>query len=167
MENLTSEEKKALDIMKKDNFRGISKDNVMQLVSILDKVEPEVAKELIAQIPDAIRGMVEIEKKYNDTLSKGLDSLDQSAYSCYQTEDDIIKSLQREIDKDGVSFEEKQFYYEKMENASKRKAAKDSEHRNYVMKIMDYGAKTVFVGLLFVTGLFIGKTDIAFPSRFK
>ncbi len=36
--------------MKKENFRGISKDNVMQLVSILDKVDPEVAKALIAQI---------------------------------------------------------------------------------------------------------------------
>lgn len=45
--------------MKKDNFRGISKSNVMQLVSILDKVDPEVAKAIIAQMPEAVRGVVE------------------------------------------------------------------------------------------------------------
>lgn len=29
MNNLSTAEKRALDLMKKDNFRGISKDNVM------------------------------------------------------------------------------------------------------------------------------------------
>lgn len=32
MNNLSTDEKRALDLMRKENFRGISKDNVMQLV---------------------------------------------------------------------------------------------------------------------------------------
>jgi hypothetical protein len=62
MNALSIAEKKALELMQKDNFRGISKDNVMQLMSILDKVDPEVAKNIIAQLPEAIRGSVELEK---------------------------------------------------------------------------------------------------------
>ena len=34
MNNLTAAEKRALELMQKENFRGISKDNVMQLVLI-------------------------------------------------------------------------------------------------------------------------------------
>ena len=62
MNNLTTSEKRALEFMQKDNFRGISKNNVMQLMSILDKVDPEVAKSLIAQMPEVVKGVVENEK---------------------------------------------------------------------------------------------------------
>ena len=70
MNALSIAEKKALELMQKDNFRGISKDNVMQLMSILDKVDPEVAKSIIAQLPEAIRGSVELEKAYSSQMSK-------------------------------------------------------------------------------------------------
>ena len=165
MNNLTAAEKTALDIMKKDNFRGISKDNVMQLMSILDKVDPEVAKELIAQIPEAVRGMLEVEKGYAEILKKGIESAEQSTASCYQTEDEIIRSLQKEIEKEGVTFEEKKFYYEKMENAAKRKEDKDTEHKSILMKVMDFGGKALLAGLLLTAGLFLGKTDISLPGR--
>lgn len=75
MNALSIAEKKALELMQKDNFRGISKDNVMQLMSILDKVDPEVAKSIIAQLPEAIRGSVELEKAYSTALTKGMESI--------------------------------------------------------------------------------------------
>ena len=164
MTNLTSEEKKALDLMKKDSFRGISKDNVLQLISILDKVDPDVAKEIIHQIPDAVRGIIEVEKGYSELLNKGVESIDQSVASCYQSEDAIIQSLRQEIDKQGATFEEKKYYYEKMEDAAKRKEAKDTEHKNYIMNILDNGGKAIFLGLLFTAGLFLGRTSIALPG---
>ena len=130
MNALSIAEKKALELMQKDNFRGISKDNVMQLMSILDKVDPEVAKNIIAQLPEAIRGSVELEKAYSTALTKGIES---TASSCFQTEDEIIQSLKKEVEREDTTFEQKQFYYEKMEAAAIRKESKETEHRDTIL----------------------------------
>ena len=96
MESLSKAEKRALDLMKKESFRGISKDNVMQLVSILDKVDPEVAKAIILQMPEVVRGVVENEIAYANVLEKGIESCNTSTNSCFQTEDEIVKALQKQ-----------------------------------------------------------------------
>ena len=165
MKNLTPEEKDVLALMNKDNFRGISKENVMQLVTILDKVDPEVAKSLIAQMPEAVKGIFESEKLYADILKEGIESSERNTISCFQTEDEIIKTLQKEIDKEGVSFEEKQYYFEKMEEAAKRKECKDAEQKNVIIKFLGYGGTALFFGVVTIAGLFLGKTELTLPSR--
>lgn len=165
MNHLTQTEKKALKLMKKENFRGISKDNVVQLISILDKVDPSVAKELISQMPEMIRGMVEIEKNYCGLLTKGIESCEKSTFSCYETEDHIISSLQHEVEREGTTFEEKKYYYEKMEAAAQRKEIKDTEQKNQILTILKYGGQALLLGLCVGTGLFLGKTDFKLPSK--
>lgn len=167
MNNLSTAEKRALELMQKDNFRGISKDNVMQLVSILDKVDPEVAKAIIAQMPEVVNGVVEKEKAYASVLTKGIESCDTSTSSCFQTEDDIVKALQKEIDKEDTTFEQKQYYFEKMAEAAERKEGKDSEHKNMVLTILKYGGEALAIGLMIMAGIFIGKADIKFPLKMK
>ena len=163
MNNLSTDEKRVLDLMKKDNFRGISKDNVMQLVSILDKVDPEVAKAIIAQMPEVVRGVVENERAYAGVLEKGIESCNTSTSSCFQTEDEIVKALQKEIDKEETTFEQKQYYFDKMAEAAERKEEKDTEHKNMVLTILKYGGEALAIGLLITAGVFIGKADIKFP----
>lgn len=163
MDNLIIAEKRVLDLMKKDNFRGISKDNVMQLVSILDKVDPEVAKTLIAQMPEVVKGVIENEKAYAGVLTKGIESCDVSTKSCFQTEDDIVKALQKEIDKEEATFEQKQYYFDRMAEAAERKERKDAEHKEIVMTILKYGGEALALGLIITAGIFIGKADIKLP----
>ena len=163
MNNLTIAEKRALDLMKKENFRGISKDNVMQLVSILDKVDPEVAKALIAQMPEVLKGVIENEKAYAGLLTKGIESCDSSITSCFQTEDEIVKTLQKEVDKEETTFEQKQYYFDKMAEAAERKERKDAEHKEMIMTILKYGGEALAVGLIITAGIFIGKADIKLP----
>ena len=167
MNNLTTSEKRALELMQKENFRGISKNNVMQLVSILDKVDPEVAKSLIAQMPEVVKGVVENEKAYAGVLAKGIESCDMSTLSCFHTEDDIVKALQKEIDKEDTTFEQKQYYFEKMAESAERKEHKDTEHKNIVLTILKYGGEALMIGLIITAGIFIGKADIKFPSKMK
>ena len=160
MDNITTLEKKALEMMQKENFRGISKDNVMQLVSILDKVDPEVAKAIIAQMPEVVRGMVENEKAYAGVLTKGIESCDMSTSSCFQTEDDIVKALQKEIDKEDTTFEQKKYYFEKMAEAAERKEHKDTEHKNILMNLLKFGGQFFVIGLIITAGIFIGKAEV-------
>ena len=165
MNTLSIAEKKALELMQKDNFRGISKDNVMQLMSILDKVDPEVAKSIIAQLPEAIRGSVELEKAYSTALTKGMESIESTASSCFQTEGEIIQSLKKEVEREDTTFEQKQFYYEKMEAAAIRKESKETEHRDTILTILRYGGEALLFGLGFCACLFLGKADLKNPIR--
>ena len=165
MNALSIAEKKALELMQKDNFRGISKDNVMQLMSILDKVDPEVAKSIIAQLPEAIRGAVELEREYAATLTKGMESIEATALSCFQTEDEIIQSLKKEVEREDTTFEQKQFYYEKMEAAAIRKESKETEHRDTILTILRYGGEALLFGMGFCACLFLGKADLKIPIR--
>ena len=165
MNALSIAEKKALELMQKDNFRGISKDNVMQLMSILDKVDPEVAKSIIAQLPEAIRGSVELEKAYSAALAKGMESIESTASSCFQTEDGIIQSLKKEVEREDTTFEQKQFYYEKMEAAAIRKESKETEHRDTILTILRYGGEALLFGLGFCACLFLGKANLKIPIR--
>ena len=163
MNALSIAEKKALELMQKDNFRGISKDNVMQLMSILDKVDPEVAKSIIAQLPEAIHGSVELEKAYSTVLAKGLSSAESTILSCFETEDEIILSLKKELEREDTTFEQKQFYYEKMEAAVIRKESKDTEHRSTILTVLRYGGEALLFGLGFCAFLFLGKAEIMKP----
>ncbi len=167
MNNLSTDEKRALDLMKKDNFRGISKENVMQLVSILDKVDPDVAKTIISQMPEVIRGVVENERAYTGVLEKGIESYNTSTISCFQTENEIIKTLQKEIDKEETTFEQKQYYFNKMAEAAVRKEGKDTEHKNMVQTILKYGGEAISIGLMITAGIFIGKADFKLPVKMK
>lgn len=163
MDALSFEEKRALDLMKKDNFRGISKNNVMQLISILDKVDPEVAKNLIAQMPEVIRGVVENEKAYAGILQSGMEACKFSTESCYQTEDILIQSMQKQAEKEDTPFEEKKYYYEKMVEAAERKEKKDAEHKEVVLTILKFGGEALALGLCITAGIFIGRADIKLP----
>lgn len=139
----------------------------MQLVSILDKVDPEVAKSIIAQMPEVLKSVVENEKAYTGVLTKGIESCDMSTSSCYQTEDEIVKALQKEIDKDETTFEQKQYYFEKMADAAKRKENKDTEHKKLVLTVLKYGSEALMIGLVITAGIFIGKADIKLSPKMK
>ena len=157
MNNVSKEENRVLELMQKSNFRGISKENVMQLVSVLDKVDPEVAKALIAEIPKVVSGVVENEKAYAGVLTEGIKSCNDSISSCYKTEDDIVKSLQNEIDKEDTTFEQKKYYFDRMAEAAERKEKKDTEHKNGILTILKYGGQALLVGIVFTTGFFFAK----------
>lgn len=163
MNRLTPDESYVLGLLQKDNFRGISKDNVMTLVSILDKVDPEVAKALIAQMPETVRGMTEIEKFYVDLLTKGIASCESSARSCFETEDKIIDVLAKEVEKE-IPFDQKQYYVDQMVDAAMRKEDKDTEHRTTVFTVVKYSGMVLGAGLLFVAGLFVGNACVKIPT---
>lgn len=163
MKNLSVSEKRALELMQKENFRGISKDNVMGLVSILDKIDPEVAIALIDQMPEAIRGMVEIEGCYASLIARTIDSNKSSVESCYASEDVIIETAALEASNTDF-FEEKQYFFEQMVNAAVRKENKDTEHRKSNETLMKYGVYALLLGAGIVAGMFLGNTKIPTPK---
>lgn len=155
MKSLTPNEVHTLELFKKDNFRGVTKDNVLVLTSIFEKLDPEVAKALIEQLPEAVKGMVEIEQLYSNLLIKGVESCYLTANSCFNTEDKIVDVLAEEVKKD-IPFEQKQYFVDQMVGAASRKGKKDTEHRAIITEICKCGLMALFlgvgVGLVFFLG---------------
>lgn len=87
-----------------------------------------------------------------------------STLSCFQMEDDIIQMLQNEIGKEDVTFEQKKYYFEKMEEAAKRKECKDMEHKKMILTILKFGREALLLGCSVMVCLYIGRANISMPS---
>lgn len=166
MNSLTPNERHTLELLKKDNFRGVTKNNVTEVVSIFEKMDPEVAKTLIEQLPEAVKGMVEIERLYSDLLTKGVDSCYSTANSCFNTEDKIVDVLAEEAKKD-IPFEQKQYYVDQMVGAAVRKEKKDTEHRDTLDKVFKYGGMALAFGAGVVLTLFLGGRGGGSSSNYR
>ena len=159
-----------------DTLTGVLRNNIVRNSnttggtvgkSSFERMDPEVAKSLILQLPEAMKTVFMTEGKYVEILSKGMEACDHSSGACFQAEDEIIKSLQQEVARETASFEEKKFYYEKMEDAAKRKESKDTEQKHLVMTILKYGGRVLVLGLVITVGLVTGKPDIIWHTTGK
>ncbi len=77
MAKLLSEEK----VLKKlgiEDFRHLNKAKVINLASMLDKMDPEVAKKALEQFPEFAKTSKEMLVDYKETLNKGIESNDKS-----------------------------------------------------------------------------------------
>lgn len=155
MKKLTPKEKRILEFHKKNNFRSITNDNVKEAVYIFEKLDPETAKALIEQMPNAISGMVEIESLYKELLTKGIDSCESTLKSCFESEDTIIETCREEA-KEDIPFEQKQYFVEQMVAAVGRKEKKDTEHRLTIDKIMKFGIAALTLGAGVIVAIFLG-----------
>lgn len=155
MKKLTPHEKLILEHHKENNFRDVTKDNVKEVVTIFEKLDPEVAKALIEKMPEAISGMVEIETFYFDLLKNAKESFESTTLSCFETEDTLIDSYSQEMKKD-IPFEQKQYFAEQMKAAAERKEKKDTEHRESWDKLLKYGGMALTFGLGILAVIFLG-----------
>ena len=154
MERITSEEKQLVEQLRKENYRSVTKNQVNSIVSILNKLEPEVAKALVEEMPETIRSMAEIANVYSQILTVCIDSCSKSVESCYETEDILINAFAQEMSKD-IPVEDKKYFAGCMVDAAIRKEEKESEHRSSLL---------VFLGSLFGSfgiGAIIGGSIVA------
>ena len=85
---------KKLDI---EDFRHLTKDKVITMASMLDRMDPEVAKKALEQFPEFAKTTKEMLIEYKDTLDKGLQNNKDSVQAYYDACQSIIDSLQKQL----------------------------------------------------------------------
>lgn len=128
-------EQKVLKKLGIEDFRHLSKDKVIKMASMLDKMDPDVAKKAIEQFPEFSKTMENIVKEYKATLDKALEENSESVKSFYTSADLILTTLQDELKKENLTFDEKRFIIEKMVEVQKMKGEKDSENKRFIAGI--------------------------------
>ena len=85
--------------------------------------------------------------EYKDILEKGMASNDKSIMNCYDAGKAMISSLQKELDKEELSFEERKYVIDKMMEVSKMMNEKDSENKKFIAFMAMIAGTVVTVGV--------------------
>lgn len=136
-------EQKVLKRLEIIDFRHLTKDKVITMASMLDKIDPEVAKKALEQFPEFASTVKEIVSEYKDTLDKSLEANKESTKSYYDLCNSLIETLKKELEKDNHSFEERKYIMDMMYKLSKDVGQKDSENKKFIATMAVIGASVI------------------------
>ena len=134
MKNLT--EQKVLNKLHIKDFRHLTKDSIMEFVSLYDKMDPEVAKKALEQFPDFAKSMCEVAGDYKEAFKQALENNKECVTFCYQLCSNLHETLQKELENDDLSFEQKQYYIEQMKNVIEEMHKIDKEDKEFLQNVL-------------------------------
>ena len=132
-------EEKVLKKLKIKDFRHLTKDKIITMASMLDKMDPEVAKKALEQFPHFADVTKEMLIEYKDILDKGLESNRESVQAYYDSCSTIIGALEKLLDRENLSPEERRYIIEKMVEMSDKIGEKDSQNKKFILAISGVG----------------------------
>ncbi len=142
-------ERQTLDIMKRTDFKNLSKNDVVSIVSKLSELRPDVAKEVIAQFPEFAKLIRSSMEEYKDILVNIIDSDDESIKQVYAVIEkdmdtsadsrkqfyDLAEKVRADyskcLDNPNLSYEETMKILEQEKDILKIASDKDTEIRNH------------------------------------
>jgi len=142
------------------DFRHLTKDKVMEMASMLDRMDPEVAKKAIEQFPNFSETMSSVVTEYKSVLEKSLEKNGESMCSYYESCDAIIQSCQKELDKDDLSFEERKQVIGWMIEVANMKGGKDTENKQFIKALCVTGVGVVGVAATVLLTALGGNTKL-------
>ena len=149
---------KKLDIV---DFRHLTKDKVITMASMLDRMDPEVAKKALEQFPEFAQTTKEMLTEYKDTLDKGLQDNKDSVQAYYDACQSIIDSLQKQLEKNDLSFEQRKEIIDQMLEITKMMGIKDSENKKFIVKMAICGAAAVGLTAMALASVLGGNSEIS------
>lgn len=156
---MMSEEKvlKKLDIV---DFRHLTKDKVIKMASMLDKMDPEVAKKALEQFPEFANTTKEMLRDYKESLDKGLESNNESVAKVYDSYNAIIVALQKELENEELTFEQKKYIIEQMKDVAEKVDKKDSENKKFIAGMATFATVVVGGTIAVLASVLGGNTQI-------
>lgn len=152
---------KQLDI---PDFRHLTKDKVITFASMIPRMDPEVAKKALEQFPIFASTSLDIMKEYREIIETASDDDRESTQKCYEMYDRVMSSLERILQEDKLTFDEKTYILDQMKFVADEVSRKDSEKSNNRLKILSI-AGGVAAGIVAVLGSIIGSNIIANKSN--
>lgn len=151
-----AEAQKILDIMNRTDFKNIKKNEVISLVSKLNDLNPDVAREIIAQFPEVaemlkvaiseytenIKNILESNEKSSDKYfeinKKGVDSSEDSKAIFIEMANKVLEDLSKVSDDSSLSFEQRIEIFnrekEVLELVNEKQKETFEEHKYYENK---------------------------------
>lgn len=158
MKRTLTEEKvlKKLDI---EDFRHLTKDKVIEMSSMLDKMDPEVAMKALEQFPQFATTIKEMVSDYKNSLDKMVVEDKESTLKFYDACTMTLDSLKKELDREDLDFEQRKYIVEKMLEVDHMIGSKDSEHKKFLAALAVVGVSALTIGAGIIAGALGVNTD--------
>ena len=153
-------EKQVLKKLDIPDFRHITKDHVIMLTSMLDKVDPEVAKKALEQFPEFASLAKEMIVEQKRIINKAFEENTKSVEAYYSACKQILNTLEKQLAKDDLTQEERGKIIDNMIAVAENMSRKDSENKKFHMDaIKVFGGFAATVGIVALV-VFGGKAKI-------
>ncbi|EMC60287.1 hypothetical protein K2F51_09455 [Streptococcus mutans OMZ175] len=152
------EVKNALNI---ESFRNLSKDKVMEFVSLIPNMDKDLAIKIVEQFPSYADYSQNIVKQLNMLCEKALELNDNSQTEAIEVYKKVLDELSVLLQKEETSVDERKYITEKMIEVADKIAIKDTENKEFLEKIIKYG------GYVALGALAIGVTILGVNVRGK
>lgn len=147
------------------DFRHVSKDKLMKFASMLGDMDPEVAKKALDQFPECAKTASEIVARYKDVAEKGITANEESEKEFYSACNRILDSLEKDLDRGGLTFEERNKITDKMIDVAERMSAKDQESKDFIRQVVFSVAGVAALGILTLGSVLGGNAEIHLPGN--
>ena len=138
-------EKKVLKKLGIPDFRHMSKDKVVSFVSMLPRMDPEVAKKALEQFPEFSRTALAITDILKATVERAMESNESSVAVFYAECRSVLEALRAELARDEVTSEDRARIIESMMQVLGLLYQKDSENKQFLSGLAK--AATIFGGV--------------------
>lgn len=145
--------KKALEV---SSWRNLSRDKMIRFAAMMPDMDRELALKIVGQFPEfkrfALDALNVIEKGHESALAHN----QRSQEIFYQGNREIRAILERQLEKDVLTWEQKKFIIEQIMETGKREFEKDSENKRFLDamfgKLAAAGAAAVVLGVAVLGG---------------
>lgn len=148
-------EQQVKNALKIDSFRNLSKDKIMEFVSLIPNMDKEVAIAIVNQFPEYVglaTSMVEQLNVICDDILSNNDASQKEVVSAYKK---ILDDLGEILKKDNISEDQRQQITKDMIDIADRISAKDTENKKFLERIYKYGA-SIIGGALILGAVILG-----------
>lgn len=153
--NYSLDEQKTLQVLGINSFRDATKDKLVQLVSMLPDMSPEVAMKAIEQIPNFANNFTTILSDYKEALQSAITSEDKQLEAIINTRLLTIEKLNVILETDDLTFEQKMLVAEKMSELCDKNSIDHQRHQSFLVEgLKTYGMYCF--GFLVVIGSLLG-----------
>lgn len=131
------EVKNALNI---ENFRNLSKDKVMEFVSLIPNMDKELAMQIVEQFPSYAEYSKNIVSQLNNLCDKALEKNDTSLTITIESYRKILDELSLVLQKEEITVDERKYITEKMIEIADKISAKDTENKEFLERVIRYSS---------------------------
>lgn len=158
----TIDERKALKMLGIPDFRHMTKEKAVQLVSMLDRVDPAVAKAVLEQYPQFASILLEVAKNWKENVGKALEEGGKVSQETIAAINAAISSLSSLLAREDVSEDERERAADRMVELAKLVAEVDKRHKDFIVGVLKIGGGVV-LGIAAIAATVLG-VNVKLPS---
>lgn len=126
------------NVLKIDSFRNLSKDKIMEFVSLIPNMDKEVATKIIEQYPAFAKLSESMVAQLNKMCDTALEKNEESQRLTIQTYKQILDELSNQLHMEDISKEEREKITKQMIEIADKISVKDTENKAFIDKMVKY-----------------------------